>query len=97
MEKRLGIAQLCILVAVLVFMTLTRGSRGELVDHRPAVLQQFSRGSSWGQRQLSFSGDWVSRFRSRSPTPKYTGGGSQRNSKTIVVESLLLSFILILQ
>lgn len=72
MEKRLGIAQLCILVAVLVFMALTRGSRGEL-EHRPAILQKLSRGNSWGQRTLSFSGDWVSRFRNASPTPKSAG------------------------
>ncbi|KAH7928753.1 hypothetical protein BV22DRAFT_1058213, partial [Leucogyrophana mollusca] len=31
LEKRLGIAQLCLLLAVLVFMGFTRGSRGEPV------------------------------------------------------------------
>lgn len=41
MEKQLGIAQLCILVAVLVFMALTRGSRGESMDR--AILPRLAR------------------------------------------------------
>ncbi|OBZ71136.1 V-type proton ATPase proteolipid subunit [Grifola frondosa] len=67
LEKRLGIAQLCLLLAVLVFMALTRGSRGEHVHNVTGA-----RGTSirnWGRRTLSFSGDWVNKFRSRSATP----------------------------
>jgi hypothetical protein len=73
MEKRLGIAQLGVLVAVLIFMTLTRGSRGEL-DHVSSSLSGrrtvMGRENSWGQRTLSFSRDWVGRFRSQSPPRK---------------------------
>ncbi|KAH9850174.1 UNC-like C-terminal-domain-containing protein [Lenzites betulinus] len=65
LEKRLGIAQLCLLLTVLVFMALTRGSRGEVVYTK--------RGGStmreWGRRTLSISGDWVNRLRTRSATP----------------------------
>ncbi|THH09584.1 hypothetical protein EW146_g8646 [Bondarzewia mesenterica] len=68
LEKRLGIAQLCLLLAVLVFLSLTRGSRTEHIE--PAsVLNNVPGGMSvreWGRRNLSFSGDWVSRFKSRS-------------------------------
>ncbi|KAJ7162915.1 UNC-like C-terminal-domain-containing protein [Mycena filopes] len=81
LEKRLGIAQLLLLLAVLVFMTLTRGSRGE-----PVMVPSVSRSAlrAWGRRHLSLkslsgrsgsgSGDWdwvgrlKSRSRSRSPT-----------------------------
>ncbi|KIY72593.1 hypothetical protein CYLTODRAFT_388407 [Cylindrobasidium torrendii FP15055 ss-10] len=48
MEKRLSIAQLCLLLTVLVFMGLTRGSRQEV---RKGMRE-------WGRRHLSFSGDW---------------------------------------
>ncbi|KAF9464215.1 UNC-like C-terminal-domain-containing protein [Collybia nuda] len=67
LEKRLGIAQLCLLLAVLVFMGLTRGSRGEpLMMHGQKSMRE------WGKRHLSFSGDWTTRFgrgrnRTRSP------------------------------
>ncbi|KAF9649773.1 hypothetical protein BDM02DRAFT_1749352 [Thelephora ganbajun] len=60
MEKRLGIAQLCIMVAVLVFMTLTRGSRGESMDH--VLLPQSSRRN----RTMSLSGEWMRRIRTGS-------------------------------
>ncbi|KAG5636177.1 hypothetical protein H0H81_008912 [Sphagnurus paluster] len=61
LEKRLGIAQLCLLLAVLVFMGLTRGSRG---DEQPR-LNNSVRG--WGK---SLSGEWKTRFgrRGRSET-----------------------------
>lgn len=64
-EKRLGIAQLCLLLAVIVFMGLTRGSRGESFEHGPL---RFNRSSmrEWSRRHLSFSGDWVNRFTSNS-------------------------------
>ncbi|KAJ7366274.1 UNC-like C-terminal-domain-containing protein [Mycena albidolilacea] len=80
LEKRLGIAQLLLLLAVLVFMTLTRGSRGEAVI-APSVGLSRSRLRAWGRRNLSLmslsgsgggSGDWdwVARLRSRSRSPK---------------------------
>ena len=65
LEKRLGIAQLCLLLTVLVFMALTRGSRGEVAY--PPVARGTVR--EWGRRTLSFSGDLVNRLRARSPTP----------------------------
>lgn len=78
LEKRLGIAQLLLLLAVLVFMSLTRGSRGEAVMV-PSVNRSALR--AWGRRHLSLknlsgSGDWdwvgrlKSRSRSRSHSPK---------------------------
>ncbi|KIK69863.1 hypothetical protein GYMLUDRAFT_90851 [Collybiopsis luxurians FD-317 M1] len=77
LEKRLGIAQLCLLLAVIIFMGLTRGSRGEsLVEHGHLRLNRSMR--EWSRRHLSFSGDWVSRFtaNSRSQSP------SLRTAKT---------------
>ncbi|CAL1713663.1 unnamed protein product [Somion occarium] len=62
LEKRLGIAQLCLLLTVLVFMTLTRGSRGEVVHAAPRARTSSMR--EWGKRTLSFSGDWMTKFRS---------------------------------
>ncbi|KAJ6512791.1 UNC-like C-terminal-domain-containing protein [Mycena sanguinolenta] len=74
LEKRLGIAQLLLLLAVLVFMTLTRGSRGEAVMV-PSVSRSALR--AWGRRNLSLKNlstsgdwDWVARLRSRSRSPK---------------------------
>ncbi|OCH87329.1 hypothetical protein OBBRIDRAFT_837470 [Obba rivulosa] len=67
LEKRLGIAQLCLLLAVIVFMVMTRGSRGEPIHAR---LSKPSAMRDWGRRTLSFSGEWVNKFRSRSPTPQ---------------------------
>ncbi|KAH7885014.1 UNC-like C-terminal-domain-containing protein [Phlebopus sp. FC_14] len=72
-EKRLGIAQLCILLAVLVFMGLTRGAPS--VVHPQTVLNRSMR--EWGVRNLSFGssreGSWNPlRLRSRSPTVQST-------------------------
>ncbi|EMD39615.1 hypothetical protein CERSUDRAFT_150222 [Gelatoporia subvermispora B] len=67
LEKRLGIAQLCLLLAIIVFMVMTRGSRGEPVHVR---LAKPSAMRDWGRRTLSFSGELVNKFRSRSPTPQ---------------------------
>ncbi|KAK0460009.1 UNC-like C-terminal-domain-containing protein [Desarmillaria tabescens] len=64
LEKRLGIAQLCLLLAVLIFMGLTRGSRSE--EHGPLMFRRSMR--EWGRRHLSFSGDWFTN-RSRSTPP----------------------------
>ncbi|KAI0715604.1 hypothetical protein C8T65DRAFT_694654 [Cerioporus squamosus] len=63
LEKRLGIAQLCLLLTVLVFMALTRGSRGEYA-HPPGPRTSGSM-REWGRRTLSFSGELVGRLRIR--------------------------------
>jgi len=55
MEKRLGAAQLLLLVAVLVFIGLTRGSRGEPI--------RLSRASAAWHRGIQSSGEWVSGWR----------------------------------
>ncbi|KAG6888412.1 hypothetical protein C0995_008416 [Termitomyces sp. Mi166 len=64
MEKRVGVAQVCLLAAVLVFMGLTRGSRGDqgviaTAHGAGTVRRQGMR--EWGKRLSSLSGDW--RFR----------------------------------
>jgi hypothetical protein len=55
MEKRLGVAQLLLLVTVLVFMGLTRGSRGEPI--------RLSRASVAWHKGIQSSGEWVSGWR----------------------------------
>jgi hypothetical protein len=46
-------------------MGLTRGSRGEsFMEHAPGQFNRSMR--EWSKRHLSFSGDWTSRFRSKS-------------------------------
>ncbi|KAG2126550.1 UNC-like C-terminal-domain-containing protein [Suillus clintonianus] len=66
LEKRLGIAQLCLLLAVLVFMGLTRGAPS--IEH-----PQLSSAKEWGRRNLSFASSnnehtWNNlKLRSRSP------------------------------
>ena len=90
LEKRLGIAQLCLLLAVLVFISLTRGSRTQHVHPAAAsssssVLRGVPGGTSvreWGRRNLSFSGDWVSRLRSRSRSLTASPGGGTGTSTT---------------
>ncbi|KAI0698141.1 UNC-like C-terminal-domain-containing protein [Cytidiella melzeri] len=76
LEKRVGIAQLCLLLAVLVFMALTRGSRHEPVRVRGSedgsVRSRTSSLRGWGRRTLSISGDWMNRFKSRSASPPST-------------------------
>ncbi|KAF9046242.1 UNC-like C-terminal-domain-containing protein [Panaeolus papilionaceus] len=70
LEKRLGFAQLCILLAVLVFMGLTRGSRAETVIERPSAAVNGSV-REWGRRHLRLSSDWKNGFRgSNVPTPR---------------------------
>lgn len=88
LEKRLGIAQLSLLLTVLVFMALTRGSRGEpfMAPISPGRRDSLR---EWGRRHLSSlgSGEWASKLRSRSrsrtpvpedslkrPVPKKAGG-----------------------
>ncbi|KAG1739586.1 UNC-like C-terminal-domain-containing protein [Suillus lakei] len=68
LEKRLGIAQLCLLLAVLVFIGLTRGAPS--IEH-PQLITRSAR--EWGRRNLSFASSNAERgsnnlmFRSRSP------------------------------
>ncbi|KAH9033644.1 hypothetical protein EDB85DRAFT_2144869 [Lactarius pseudohatsudake] len=63
LEKRLGIAQLCLLLTVLAFLSVTRSSPGEFhVPPRRADAMH-----KWGQRNLALSGDWVSHLRSGPP------------------------------
>ncbi|KAI0088640.1 UNC-like C-terminal-domain-containing protein [Irpex rosettiformis] len=73
LEKRLGIAQLCLSLAVLVVMALTRGSRTEPVrtggSEGESVRSRTSSLRGWGRRTLSISGDWMNRFTSRSASP----------------------------
>ncbi|KAF9255932.1 hypothetical protein L218DRAFT_911830 [Marasmius fiardii PR-910] len=90
LEKRLGIAQLCLLLTVLIFMTLTRGSRGEspVMDMSIRRPRSFSKSArEWGRRHLSlsFGSDWdlVSRIRgSRS--------GSESSERNVGVVSGVL-------
>ncbi len=64
LEKRLGVAQLCLLLAVLVFMGLTRGSRaGDLIDHSSTRLDRSVR--QWGERHFKLSNSWAGRFKSK--------------------------------
>ncbi|KAF8817056.1 hypothetical protein BYT27DRAFT_7075657 [Phlegmacium glaucopus] len=66
LEKRLGIAQLCLLLAVVVFMGLTRGSRTE-IEHGPVRFNSTSM-KEWGKRQFSFGSDWTNRFKGKNNT-----------------------------
>ncbi|KAI6123683.1 UNC-like C-terminal-domain-containing protein [Pisolithus croceorrhizus] len=75
LEKRLGIAQLCLLLAVLVFMGFTRGT--PYVEQSQAGFNRSTR--QWGMRTLSLGsnkelGGW-NPLRLRSPSPAV-----QRNS-----------------
>ncbi|KAF9478205.1 hypothetical protein BDN70DRAFT_880260 [Pholiota conissans] len=64
LEKRLGVAQLCLLLAVLVFMGLTRGSRAEaMIDHSSSRLNKSVR--EWSERHLRLSGNWTGRFKGK--------------------------------
>ncbi|KAI6039654.1 UNC-like C-terminal-domain-containing protein [Pisolithus marmoratus] len=69
LEKRLGIAQLCLLLAVLVFMGFTRGA--PYVEHSQAGFNRSTR--PWAVRTLSLGsnkelGGWIP-LRRRSPSP----------------------------
>ena len=76
LEKRLGIAQLCLLLAVLVFLSVTRGSPGEFhIPRSNSGSADISRG--WGRHSLRLSGDWFpSRLRSASSGPPSGTQGS---------------------
>lgn len=76
LEKRLGIAQLCLLLAVLVFIGLTRGAPS---IEPPQLITRPAR--EWGRRNLSFASSNVERssnnFRSRSPPEISVGKRSE--------------------
>lgn len=75
LEKRLGIAQLCLLLAVLVFLGLTRGSRTE-IEHGPARFNSTS-AKDWGRRPFNLSSDWTHRFKGKKSI--ITGRSSSRS------------------
>ncbi|KAG6875838.1 hypothetical protein C0992_002122 [Termitomyces sp. T32_za158] len=61
MEKRVGLAQVCLLAAVLIFMGLTRGSRGDQGAETTQGGKATARKEGmreWGKRFSSLSGDW---------------------------------------
>jgi hypothetical protein len=77
LEKRLGIAQLFLLLIVLIFIALTRGSRGEAITITASGRRDSLK--AWGRRQLSgFGSDWTSKFRNRSGS---SGSDSENRSK----------------
>ena len=82
LEKRLGIAQLCLLLAVLVFLSVTRGSPGEFhIPRSNSSGVDAMRG--WGRRSLRLSGDWFpSRLRSASSGPPSMSQGSPTPTPT---------------
>ncbi|GJE92617.1 UNC-like C-terminal-domain-containing protein [Phanerochaete sordida] len=87
LEKRLGIAQLCLLLAVLVFMAFTRGSRSEPLPGRQGSERVHSRTPSfvgWGQRTLNISGDWVNKLRQRSLSPSSSTAPTETPAKASV-------------
>ncbi|TCD65778.1 hypothetical protein EIP91_002217 [Steccherinum ochraceum] len=89
LEKRLGIAQLCTLLIVLIFISLTRGSRSEVVHPPTTAGHERSRTNSMqpsGKRTLSLGGlstDLINRFRSPSREPTLTSpiSDSERTEK----------------
>ncbi|KAG9308814.1 UNC-like C-terminal-domain-containing protein [Chiua virens] len=74
LEKRLGIAQLCLLLAVLVFIGLTRGAPS---GQHPMPMQRSTR--EWGVRNLSFgsSTDAWNPLRRRSRSPAEQGSNTK--------------------
>ncbi|THH09836.1 hypothetical protein EW145_g1726, partial [Phellinidium pouzarii] len=78
LEKRLGIAQLCLLLIVLFFLALTRGSRGEPLM-APSVSGRRDSLKEWGRRHLSgfSSGEWL---RNESTIPTISSGEFIRSS-----------------
>ncbi len=64
LEKRIGIAQLVLLSTVLIFMALTRGSRGDPVVESARIFKSLRREAGSGfYRGLRTSNEWVSSFR----------------------------------
>jgi len=64
LEKRIGIGQLILLSTVLIFMALTRGSRGDPVVESARIVKSLRReAGSVFHRGLQTSNEWVSGFR----------------------------------
>ncbi|KLO08128.1 hypothetical protein SCHPADRAFT_880858 [Schizopora paradoxa] len=82
LEKRLGIAQLCLLLIVLLFMFITRGSRGEALMEAMKS-ERHSSLREWGRRQLSnfSSGEWNSKPYTRSSSQPITAQREVLGSK----------------
>ncbi|PPQ86428.1 hypothetical protein CVT26_011429, partial [Gymnopilus dilepis] len=78
LEKRLGVAQLLLLLAVLIFMGLTRGSRAETPSPTPALASNRQRLREWGRRHFRLSGDWDWRFGRK----KESGSGTESDTRT---------------
>lgn len=91
LEKRLGIAQLCLLLIVLVFMALTRGSRGETVAPTKIALRHDSL-KEWGRRHLSSlsSVDWAAKLRNRSRTPRSVS--MERTGKSSIIYFIFTAY-----
>jgi hypothetical protein len=73
----LGIAQICLLLTVLVFMGLTRGTRGEMPSQHAHGKRRSIR--EWGKRTLSLSGMSVWPKRGRSHDSNSRGQGKAAN------------------
>ena len=69
LEKRLGIAQLCLLLTVLVFMALTRGSRSEPLQGLRDTRSRTQSLPGWGSRTFNLRNDLVNRLKNRSLSP----------------------------
>lgn len=80
LEKRLGIAQLCLLLAVLVFIGLTRGAPS--AQHHPPTVHRSTR--EMGVRSLSFgsSADGWNPLRGRSRSPSERRGSAKAEKAT---------------
>ncbi|CAA7261538.1 unnamed protein product [Cyclocybe aegerita] len=81
MEKRLGVAQLCLLLAVLVFLGLTRGSRPDNFQSHGSVKVNSSM-REWGRRHFTLSNDWTNRFKSKAPSESKRSKRSSSASRT---------------
>ncbi|KAF9568746.1 hypothetical protein CPC08DRAFT_601232, partial [Agrocybe pediades] len=79
LEKRLGIAQLCLLLAVLIFLGLTRGSRAEaVIVTRSNGFNQSVR--EWGKRHFKLSGDWANRLKGKTELSRRESSRSRSRS-----------------
>ncbi|KAF8547292.1 hypothetical protein OG21DRAFT_1501633 [Imleria badia] len=86
LEKRLSIAQLCLLLAVLVFIGLTRGAPP--AQHPPPVHRSTR---EWGVRNLSFgSSDGWNPLRRRSQSSTEQRGSMKAKKSTATDNRLLL-------
>ncbi|KAG8214906.1 UNC-like C-terminal-domain-containing protein [Butyriboletus roseoflavus] len=84
LEKRLGIAQLCLLLAVLVFIGLTRGAPS--AQHHPSTVHGSTREGGVRSLSIGSSADGWNPFggRSRSPSER----GSTKAEKSTAIDKL---------